>query len=115
MKHPLTPAGIEPATFRFVAQHLCHCATAVPLLDFIAALKRSPVQTTLNKEKFWRFSNYESLERLLWLNVLYKVRTGQYQGFSKDVLSSYDFYFQVETLLLPTTLVPMCFTRPKEG
>ena len=29
-KNPLTPAGIEPATFRFVAQHLNHCATAVP-------------------------------------------------------------------------------------
>jgi len=23
MKNPLTPAGIEPATFRFVAQHIC--------------------------------------------------------------------------------------------
>jgi len=31
MKNPLTPAGIEPATLRFVAQHLNHCATAVPL------------------------------------------------------------------------------------
>jgi len=29
MKNPLTPAGIEPATFRFVEQHLNHCATAV--------------------------------------------------------------------------------------
>jgi len=29
MKNPMTPAGIEPATFRFVAQHLNHCATAV--------------------------------------------------------------------------------------
>ena len=29
MKSPLTPAGIEPATFRFVAQHFKHCATAV--------------------------------------------------------------------------------------
>ena len=29
MKNPLTPAGIEPATVRFVAQHLNHCATAV--------------------------------------------------------------------------------------
>jgi len=27
MKNPLTPDGIEPATFRFVAQHLNHCAT----------------------------------------------------------------------------------------
>jgi hypothetical protein len=26
----MTPAGIEPATFRFVTQHLNHCATAVP-------------------------------------------------------------------------------------
>ena len=32
MKNPLTPAGIEPATFRFVAQHLNHCTTAVPIL-----------------------------------------------------------------------------------
>jgi len=30
MKNPLTPAGIERATFRFVAQHLNHCATDVP-------------------------------------------------------------------------------------
>ena len=30
-KNLLTPAGIEPATFRFVAQHLNHCATAVPI------------------------------------------------------------------------------------
>jgi len=30
MKNPLPSAGIEPATFWFVAQHLNHCATAVP-------------------------------------------------------------------------------------
>jgi hypothetical protein len=29
MKNPLTPAGIEPVTYRFVAQHLNHFATAV--------------------------------------------------------------------------------------
>jgi len=28
MKNPLTLAGIEPAAFRIVAQHLNHCATA---------------------------------------------------------------------------------------
>jgi len=26
----MTPAGIETATFRLVAQHLNHCATVVP-------------------------------------------------------------------------------------
>ena len=30
-KIPMTPARIEPLTYRFVAQHLNHCATAVPL------------------------------------------------------------------------------------
>jgi len=30
MKNPLTLLGIEPTTFRFVEQHLNHCATAIP-------------------------------------------------------------------------------------
>jgi len=30
-KIPIKPSGIEPTTFRFVAQHLNHCATAVPI------------------------------------------------------------------------------------
>jgi hypothetical protein len=29
-KIPMTPSGIKPATFRFVAQYLNHCSTAVP-------------------------------------------------------------------------------------
>jgi len=29
----MTPAGIEPATFRFVAQHLNNGVKAVPALD----------------------------------------------------------------------------------
>jgi len=30
IKNPLSPAGIEPATFQFLTQHLNHCATAIP-------------------------------------------------------------------------------------
>jgi len=30
-KTAVTPAGIEPATIRFLAEHLNHCATAVPV------------------------------------------------------------------------------------
>ena len=34
MKNPLIPAGIDPGTFRFVAQHLNHCVTAVTLQKY---------------------------------------------------------------------------------
>ena len=50
VKNPLTPARIEPATFRFVAQHLNHCATAVPsmlqyvIILFISTCSRVRVQ-----------------------------------------------------------------------
>ena len=34
----MTPSGIEPATLRFVAQHLNHCATAVPSILCITSI-----------------------------------------------------------------------------
>jgi len=34
----MTPAGVELATFRFVEQHLSHCAIAVPTLYMYLAL-----------------------------------------------------------------------------
>jgi len=36
-KIPVIPNGIEPATFRFVAQHLNHCATVV----YLAGLRKN--------------------------------------------------------------------------
>ena len=38
-KIQITPPWIEPATFRFVAQHLNHCATAAPSLSIITVMK----------------------------------------------------------------------------
>jgi hypothetical protein len=38
LKIPVTPSEIEPAAFRFVAQHLNHCATAVPKLVTIYSM-----------------------------------------------------------------------------
>jgi len=37
-KIPMTPAGIEPANLRFVAQHLNHWATAVPMNTIVHLL-----------------------------------------------------------------------------
>jgi len=49
MKNPLTPAGIEPATFRFVAQHLNHCATLPRSLKLSG--KAAEIRKNLNHVK----------------------------------------------------------------
>ena len=64
MKNPLTPAGIEPATFRFVAQHLNHCATAVPK-QLLGDVKNEKILE--NKRRSVRLYSVEnSLWNSLW-------------------------------------------------
>ena len=48
----MTPAGIEPATFRFVAQHLNHCATAVPYQRFLPLIISSGVRRSVSGSAF---------------------------------------------------------------
>ena len=43
MKNPLTLAGIEPAIFRFISQHLNHCAISVPIVYTLCVFIMSPV------------------------------------------------------------------------
>jgi hypothetical protein len=41
----MSPSGIEPATFRFVAQYLNHCVTiSGPLVGFIEKFNKSGLQ-----------------------------------------------------------------------
>jgi len=40
----MTPSGMEPATFRFVTQHLNHCATVVPTKRNMEERKIHPIR-----------------------------------------------------------------------
>ena len=53
-KIPLTPSGIEPATFRYVAQHLNHCATAVSCIFRGGKIKYSFCEVC--KRRVWHSS-----------------------------------------------------------
>jgi len=64
MKNPQTPAGIEPAAFRFVAQHLSDCATAVPLLVYKENLKPMYLDTWKLSRKREGFPNIQTSEIL---------------------------------------------------
>jgi hypothetical protein len=48
-KIPMTPPGIEPATFRFVAQYLNHCATISGPLIYIASILWKRATATLRQ------------------------------------------------------------------
>ena len=55
MKNPLTPAGIEPATFRTVAQHINHCATAFPCRSNILVLYSVPLHVSADQHSCARW------------------------------------------------------------
>ena len=52
-KNPLTPAGIEPGTFRFVAQHLNHCATAAALIIQFYSISRRDLKFIKISTTYW--------------------------------------------------------------
>jgi len=67
MKNPLTQARIEPATFRFVAQHLNHCVAAVslPIVAFaILRTRRKINNVPVNIGVGLRWGGYVALQLL---------------------------------------------------
>ena len=65
MKNPLKLAGIEPATFRFVAQHLNHCATAPPSSFRLYAFKNAR-----NADRIFVKFGIEGFHEILWSHFI---------------------------------------------
>ena len=87
MKNPVTPAGIEPATFRFVAQHLNHCAmTKTMYFQKIDALKyevmsdKFPVTTIHN---VWDSTDKWQVEITHKFTFMLKFLCVKWQGLQK--------------------------------
>ena len=73
-KIPMTPSGIEPATYRFVAQYLNHCSTAVPWKQVVHTATSGP-EVIESWQHFCSIINYRKLSRgklrsLLFLIVI---------------------------------------------
>ena len=81
-KNPLIPAGIEPATFRFVAQHLNHCATAVPA--FVGSYLNFIVCFDVKLILFLRDSKMRFLKVFLYLLESTFITVVVYKLFSED-------------------------------
>jgi hypothetical protein len=85
-KIPMTPSGIEPATFRFVAQYLNHCATiSGPLssliqlqiyknFSYLPCLLHAPHQslslTWLLQQYMIKLTSYVSIRYALFTDIL---------------------------------------------
>ena len=64
-KISVTQAGFEPATFRFVAQHLNHCATALPPVA-LRVVQKTAIWTNLSPTFATTSGRYNNMMALQW-------------------------------------------------
>ena len=57
----MTPSGIEPATFRFVAQHLNNRATTVPVIPWVHTLMKCAVHVVVLHSPSYSFVIYAAI------------------------------------------------------
>jgi len=82
----MAPAGIEPATFRFVAQHLNHCATAVPTLFLCKVRIFRRCLFTLHVSGYTRMSFVRRVHFLTDFNEIWCLFTGLETLTSQDII-----------------------------
>ena len=82
-KIPVTPSGIKPATFQFVAQHLNHCAIAAPLIEEVIC----EIQVQKGNNKFFH-SNFNTFCMSIYNNRIIPCWTHQCSCVYKSSSSS---------------------------
>ena len=72
----MTPSGIDPATFQFVAQHLNHCATTVPIQDmYIQNVGHDPKkERKIDKKKKESFKRRKEKRKFSLHHEIYTAR-----------------------------------------
>ena len=95
----MTPPEIEPATFRFVAQHLNHCVTAVPNTNVFNRLKPNDLYISRTAPLTSKFC------------ILYIYSTNVGTEYFEHALYSPFFSLQnAVCFIMLTCLVPVLFT-----
>ena len=88
----MTPSGIKPATFRFVAQHLNHYATAVPTAKTKLSKSRVVLSGVLRvQDVSWRHigainNRYEWVAQMLGVTFVHSNRWVNDWDFVRDGL-----------------------------
>jgi hypothetical protein len=103
-KNPKTSCGIEPATFRFEAQNLNHCATAVPLFFPCRSIK-SKTGTVYRTKQLLQFSLPRSLAILMLFMPVHWQTIHQYQQMHYMCNIMYIFVH----ILVHSVQTPTCF------
>ena len=106
-KIPMTPPGIEPATFRFVAQHLKHCATAVPYYIYKYFCNEKRVFFPLNYYLIYEFIQTE------W-DVVFWNLTSTVQRKHENSLGNKEFEFAGSFFVLCCALLEKNFSALSE-
>jgi len=106
----MTPAGIEPATLRFVAEHLNHCANAVPGGSSTVHIYTQTIHRTTQSTQTEQRTT--QLIHKTTQFCIYNLDAGLYRDICKDsklILGTERLFLQVNIMICPGTLMD-CWT-----